>query len=181
VFALYAQKRLGLTSTQTGYVLAYVGLLIVLVQGLGIGRLTKRFAENRLILAASAILAVSLLGWALAPSVAVLLVVLVPTAFASGVLNTVINSAITKSVYPEEVGGALGLAASIESLTRVVGPLAGGVLLDLLGAWVPGVVGAAIMAWLVTFVWRRLIVYPDPPLPGRSGEAVIQEPVQVRP
>jgi len=174
VFALYAQYQLGLDSTGTGYVLAYVGLLSVLVQSVAIGRLTKRFPENRLILGAVIMLAFSLLAWAFTPDILLLLVVLAPLAFASGVLNTVINSSITKSVYPEEVGGALGVAASVESLTRVIGPAAGGLLLGAMGAWAPGVMGAAIMAWVVIYVWRRLIVNPDPPLPSRGDKAPAQ-------
>jgi DHA1 family tetracycline resistance protein-like MFS transporter len=181
VFALFAQYRLKLDSTQTGYILAYVGFLIVLVQGVAIGRLTKRFPENRLILVSVAVLAATLLAWALSFSVAVLLLVLAPLSFASGVLNTVINSAITKSVYPEEVGGALGVSTSIESLTRVIGPLAGGVLLDFSGPWAPGVVGAVLMAWLAFFVWRRFIVNPDPPLPGRGRSVPDQGPLQTDP
>ncbi|MGD9147371.1 MAG: MFS transporter, partial [Anaerolineae bacterium] len=181
VFALYAQYRLGLDATQTGYILAYVGLLIVLVQGLAIGPLAKRFPENRLIFGAVILLTVSLLGWAFAPNVLLLLVVLVPIALASGVLNTVINSAITKSIYPEEVGGALGVATSIESLTRVIGPAAGGLLLGALGTWAPGIVGFLIMVWLISFVWRRLIVNPDPPLPGRGEEPVNGEAAQAHP
>jgi len=173
VFALYAQYRLALDSTQTGYVLAYVGFLVVLVQGVAIGRLTKRFPENRLILASVGVLAVALLAWAFTPNVPLLLIVLAPLSFASGVLNTVINSAITKSVYPEEVGGALGVAASIESLTRVIGPAAGGFVLGALGTWAPGLIGAVIMAWLVSFVWRRLIVNPDPPFPAATAKPLV--------
>jgi DHA1 family tetracycline resistance protein-like MFS transporter len=181
VFALYAQHRLGLDATQTGYILAYVGFLIVLVQGLAIGRLAKRFPENRLIFGSVIVLTVFLLAWAFAPNVWLLLVILAPIAFASGILNTVINSAITKSVYPEEVGGALGVATSIESLTRVIGPVAGGFLLGALGAWAPGVIGALIMAWLISFVWRRLIVNPDPPLPGRGDGPATEEAAQIHP
>ena len=182
VFALYAQYRLGLTVSQTGYVLAYVGLLSVLVQGVAVGRLAKRFPENRLILAGVALMAVSLLAWALTPSVLLLLVVLAPLALASGVLNTVINSAITKTVYREEVGGALGLSASVESLSRVIGPSAGGLLLEVLGTWAPGLIDAVLMAWLVSFVWRRLIVNPDPPLPGGELEvSASQVPFQAHP
>lgn len=83
-------------------------------------------------------------------------------------MNTAINSALSKSVYPEEVGGTLGLAASLESLTRVIAPSVGGVLLGQIGAWSPGIVAAFIMAWLVSFVYRRLIANPDPPLPARG-------------
>lgn len=169
VFALHARYRLGLNATQTGYVLAYVGLLSVLVQGLAIGRLAARFPESRLILGAVVLMALSLPAWALATSVPVLLLALVPVALSGGVFNTVVNSAITKSVYPEEIGGALGLSASVESLTRVLGPIAGGLLLDYGGAWVPGVVSAVLMIWLASFVWRRMIVNPDPPLPSRGG------------
>jgi DHA1 family tetracycline resistance protein-like MFS transporter len=170
VFALFTQYRLNLDATQTGYILSYVGLLSVLVQGLAIGRLTRRFPENWLILASVSLLAVTLLAWGFSPNVPILLVVLAPLSLASGVLNTVINSSITKSVYPEEVGGALGIAASIESLTRAVAPLAAGALLGALGTWAPGVAGAIIVAWLAFFVWRRLIVNPDPPLPDRATQ-----------
>jgi DHA1 family tetracycline resistance protein-like MFS transporter len=161
VFALFAKERLGLTAESTGYVLAYVGLLVVLVQGLAIGRLTARFSEYRLIFGGVAVLALSLLAWALVPNVVLLLVVLAPLALASGVLNTVLNSAVTKAVCPEQVGGALGLATSLESLTRVVSPSLGGLILGLVGTWAPGVLGALVMAWLVNFTWRRLIVNPD--------------------
>ena len=170
IFALWALYRLQLDSTQTGYILAYFGILIVLVQGVAIGWLAKRFPESHLILVSTAVLAASLLGWALASNLVVLLILAVPLAFASGVLNTVINSSITKSVYPEEVGGALGVSASIESLTRVIGPVAGAFLLDVLAPWAPGVLGALIMVWLLSYVWRRIVTNPDPPLPGRGEE-----------
>jgi len=175
VFALYAQYRLGLNSTETGLLLAYVGFLVVLVQGGAIGRLSKRYPENRLIFGAVLVLAVSLLAWAFTPNVPVLLVVLVPLSFASGVLNTVINSAITKAVYAEEVGGALGVSTSIESLSRVAGACCRRLCpgpAGYLGTWEPGAIGAALMAWLVVFVWRRLILNPDPPLPRGGGDGV---------
>jgi len=171
IFALYAQYRLQLNAQTTGYVLAYVGLLVVLVQGVAIGRLTARFSESRLILSAAALLSFSLLAWALTPSVPILLIVLIPNSLATGVLNTVLTSALSKAVYPEEVGGTLGLAASLESFTRVIAPSLGGVLLARLGTWAPGAFGALLMVWLTTFVWRRLIVSPDPPLPPRLGGA----------
>lgn len=171
IFALYAQKRLGLTAQSTGYVLAYVGVLAVLVQGVGVGWLSKRYPDRWIIFVSTAVMAASLLAWAFVPSVPMLLVVLAPLAAATGTLNTVVNSALTKMVYPEEVGGTLGLSASLESLTRIVSPSAGGVLLQQIGAWAPGVFGALIMAWVVSFAWRRLIVCPDAPLPPRAAEA----------
>jgi DHA1 family tetracycline resistance protein-like MFS transporter len=132
--------------------------------------LTKRFSERSLIFSSTIILTASLLAWAFTPNVPLLLVVLLPLAYAGGVLTTVINSALSKSVYSEEIGGTLGLAASLESSTRVVAPSIGGYLLGSLGTWAPGVFSALVMAWVVSFTWRRLIVNPDPPLPSREGD-----------
>lgn len=145
IFALYAERRLGLSAQSTGYLLTYVGFLVVLVQGVGVGWLTRRFPERWLIFASTGVMTLSLLAWALVPSLTALLIVLAPLAAATGTLNTVLNSALSKSVYPEEVGGTLGLAASLESFTRVVSPSAGGVLLGSIGTWAPGIAAALIM------------------------------------
>jgi DHA1 family tetracycline resistance protein-like MFS transporter len=179
VFALFAQYRLQLDARQTGFVLAYVGVLAVLVQGAGVSRLSRRFSDPNLILWSSVVMALSLLGWALTPNVWVMLVILAPLAASGGILNTIINSALSKSVYPEEVGGTLGLSASAESLTRVIAPSLGGFLLGSIGAWAPGVFVALIMVWVTSFVWRRIVVNPDPPLPQRGQPADRQPALEV--
>ncbi len=107
------------------------------------------------------LLALSLLAWAFSPSLGVLLVVLAPLALASGVLRVAVNAALTRSVWPEEVGGTLGLSASLGSLSRVVAPTIGGFLLGRVGAPAPGVLGALLMAWLVYYTWRRVLFVPD--------------------
>jgi DHA1 family tetracycline resistance protein-like MFS transporter len=156
VFPLYALNRLDLQANQTAFVLAYVGILVALVQGVAIGRLSTRFQERQLIFISSALMTFALIAWALTPSIIVLLIVLIPLAFAGGVLNTTVNSALTKVVRVEEVGGILGLSAALESATRVLSPTLGGILLDFLGTWAPGIIGAIITAWLTTFIWRRI-------------------------
>ena len=170
-FALFALYRLGLQSQSTGYILAYVGLLAVVVQGLAIGRLTVRFAEKQLVLAGVGVMAVALLAWGLVPNVPLLLVVLAPLALAGGTLNTVLNSLLTKSVAPDEVGGTLGLAAALQSLSGVVAPVAGGLLIQEIGPWSLGVVGALIMAWLFSFVWRHLVISHDALAGGQPSSA----------
>jgi DHA1 family tetracycline resistance protein-like MFS transporter len=168
VFPLFALYQLDLDARQTGFVLAYVGVLTALIQGAAIGVLTKRVPEKTLIFSSTIIMALSLLAWAFTSNVIFLLIVLLPTALAGGVLNTVLNSALTQAVYPEEVGGTLGLSTSLESLTRVVAPSTGSYLLGALGTWSPGVFGAIIMVWVVSFTYRRIIQNPDPPLPTRK-------------
>ncbi len=173
-FALYAQYRLSLTDQAASYFLAYAGLLIVLVQGVAIGRLAQRFSETRLMFGGAALLGVALLAWAFVPNALLMVLVLTPLPLAGGVLNTITNSAITKSVYAEEVGGALGLSASLDSVTRVIAPVIGGLLLQQSGGGSLGLVAALVMALVLVHVWRRLVVSPDPQLPGRAQEAISQ-------
>jgi len=161
IFSLFAQKRLGLDARTTSYVLTYVGVLVVLVQGVGIRLLVKRFSDKQLVFGGAILAGLSLLAWALTPSLGVLLVVLAPLALASGTLRVSINSALTKSVYPEEVGGTLGLSASLGSLARVVSPTVGGFLLGRVGAAAPGVLGAFLMGWLVYYTWKQVLFVPD--------------------
>lgn len=176
IFPLYAQYKLGLDARGTGFVLTYVGILVVFVQGFLIGWLASRYDEYRLIFWAAISITVTFFAWAVAPNLIGLLIILAPLAAAAGVLNTLINSTLSKSVYQEEVGGTLGISASLESLTRALSPSAGGYLLGSLGTWAPGVLSGLIMLWTVGYTWRRLITNPDPPLPSRSGAEGIGAP-----
>jgi DHA1 family tetracycline resistance protein-like MFS transporter len=176
IFPLYALYRFDLDARSTGFVLTYVGILVVFVQGFLVGWLASRYDEYRLIFLATVIMGLSLFTWAIVPNVAALLVVLAPLAFAAGILNTLLNSTLSKAVYAEEVGGTLGLSASLESLTRVISPSVGGYLLGSIGAWAPGLAGGLIMIWTVSYAWRRLIHNPDPPLPPRKLNETIDTP-----
>jgi len=167
-FPLYAKFHLGLDVRQTGFVLTYVGILAALVQGFGVGRLAKRYKETFLIVWCSALMALGFLGWAVTPNVWWMLVVMAPIALAGGVLNTVVSSSLTKSVYVEEVGGTLGLSTSVESFTRVLSPIFGGAMLAQLGAWAPGAFATILMGWVTSFAYRRLLQNPDPTLPDRA-------------
>lgn len=156
-FALYTQYRFALADRATSYILTYVGVIVVLVQGVVVGWLTDRLPENRIIFGGVALLTVALLAWAIVPTVPLMLVTLAFLPLSGGVLNTVTNSALTKAVAAEDVGGTLGLSTSLDSLTRVVAPAIGGFLLDQLGTWALGSSGALITGWVLFYVWRCLI------------------------
>jgi DHA1 family tetracycline resistance protein-like MFS transporter len=160
IFSLYALAKFNLTARDTGLVLTYVGILSVIVQGFLVGRLTKKFRDDVLIMFAVALMTVSLIGWALAPSVFWLLVVLTPTSLSGGILNTLLSSTLTKAVAPQEIGGILGLSTAIESSTRIIAPILGGALLDKVGTWSPGLFGAIVMSGLFVYVWSKVYNHP---------------------
>ena len=160
IFSLYALAKFNLTARDTGFVLTYVGVLSVIVQGFLVGRLTNRFREDILITASVVLMGISLLGWALAPSLLWLYIIMTPTALSGGLLNTLLSSTLTKAVAPQEIGGILGLSASVESSTRIIAPLLGGVLLQQIGAWAPGAFGAIIMVGVSVYVFITIYNHP---------------------
>jgi len=176
IFPLYALYHLELSARNTGFVLTYVGVLVVFVQGFLVSKISNRFRDNRIIFTSLFILMFSLFAWAFVPSVAALLIILIPLAFSTGTLNTVLNSALSKSVTPEEVGGTLGISASLESLTRVISPSTGGWLLGSLGTWAPGVFSGIIMIFTVGYAYRRLISQTE--IHPQTSQELIQETVR---
>ncbi len=158
VFALFAQHRLNLTSQSTGLVLTYVGVYSVFIQGVGIGLLTKYYKENTIISASLWLMFLGLAGWALTPNLPVMLLVILPLAGGGWVVNTIITSAITKLVEPEEIGGMLGISTSLESITRVVSPTIGGFLFGSVGMWAPGAFSAMIILWATWLAYQRIIL-----------------------
>jgi DHA1 family tetracycline resistance protein-like MFS transporter len=171
VFALFAQSKLNLSAQSTGLVLTYVGLYSVLIQGVGIGFLTKRFTDNTIIISSLWLMFIGLLGWSLTPNLPIMLLVILPLTGGGWVVNTIITSAITKSVDPDEIGGMLGISTSLESITRVISPSFGGFLLGSLGTWAPGIASAIILLWAVWLAYRKIIFI-------KENDAVVTQPVE---
>jgi len=144
-FALYSIKKFNLEASQTGLILAYVGVIIVIVQGFVVGKISKKYKDHNILLTTLSIMAPSLILWGFAPSVLFLLLILIPISFAGGIFNVTINSFLTKLVKKEDIGGTLGLSNSLESLSRIFAPLAGGLFIDISGAYLPGLIGGVIV------------------------------------
>jgi DHA1 family tetracycline resistance protein-like MFS transporter len=151
VFTLWAQYHLGLSAEGTGYVLAYVGVTIVVIQGGIVAPVSKRFHENPLILVCIALMAVGLAAWGFAPGIPSTLGALLLVSLGGGVFGAVGNSALSHAVAPSDVGSVLGVGTSLESITRVIGPSVGGFLLGTVGTWSPGATGAVILVLLLPY------------------------------
>jgi DHA1 family tetracycline resistance protein-like MFS transporter len=175
IFSLYALAKFNLSARDTGFVLTYVGVLSVIVQGFLVGRLTSRYREDILITASVVLMGISLLGWALAPSVLWLYIIMTPTALSGGLLNTLLSSTLTKAVAPQEIGGILGLSAAVESSTRILAPILGGILLQQIGTWAPGIFGAIVMVGVSIFVF--ITIYDHPIVATLNQKQTVPVPV----
>jgi DHA1 family tetracycline resistance protein-like MFS transporter len=151
IFSLFALRRFNMSVVATGFVLTYVGVVSVVTQAWLVGKLSQKYKDTLLIEGGLLVLGAGLLLWAFAPGIPVMVLSLTPVALAGGLLNTILPSALTKTVEPQEVGGILGLSTSVESSTRVIAPLLGGVLLERISYWAPGVFGALLL--FITFAY----------------------------
>jgi DHA1 family tetracycline resistance protein-like MFS transporter len=125
-FALWAMGEFGWGPRQVGYVFAYVGVLSAVLQGGLIGRLARRFGEERLLLCGLALIGVGLLVMTLAHNVAVLVVAVTGLALGMGLTQPSLNSLISRRAGGEEQGEVMGVSQSVASLSRVLGPFAAG-------------------------------------------------------
>jgi DHA1 family tetracycline resistance protein-like MFS transporter len=175
-FTVWAGIALKLGPRDIGLTLAYVGVIQVVIQMGLIGPLTERFRDPQLIVGASALAAVSLVLWGVLPGLAGFLALMPFLSLGMAVTNTIIGSALTKAVHPDEIGGIIGLSTSVGSLMRIFAPIAAGALIHAAGAWSPGVVAGLLTGAIVPYAWARLIRRPDAPLPPRGTAPVTPAP-----
>jgi len=164
IFALYAEFGLHLPAQTTAWLLAYVGLLMVVVQGFMIGFVTRYLSEARLLFWSIVLMGFTLGSWAFITTVPLLLICFIPLALSAGLFNTVINSSISRIVNESEIGGILGVSAAVESATRIIAPSLGGYLLAEIGLWAPGLFSALILLGLIPYAYKHFIRAPHPEL-----------------
>lgn len=155
MFSLWALKHLGLKPQAIGLLLAYVGVLSVIVQLALIGPLTRRFSEGLLLVVALGVAGVFFFAWGVSPNVPMLLVVLTPLCFAISIHNTVSQSVLSKTVTTAEIGGAFGLSQAIQSVASIAAPIIGGAIMGGLGTWAPGLLAGIVCLALIPFAWNR--------------------------
>ena len=127
-FALWAIEEFGWGPGQVGYVFAYVGVLSAILQGGLIGRLARRFGEERLLLCGLALIGTGLLAMLFAHSIPRLAFAVSALALGMGPTQPSLNSLISRRAGREEQGEVLGVSQSVGSLSRVLGPAAAGFL-----------------------------------------------------
>lgn len=128
MFSIITLEVFKLKPQQHGYIMAYFGIVQMVIQGAVIGRLTARFRESSLLLVAIAVSAAVGLAQAYMQNVVHFCFTVVPMMFSLSVFNVVTDSILTKSVPSSDTGTMLGLCSSVQSLVRTVGPTLGGLL-----------------------------------------------------
>lgn len=137
--ALYCQNRFGFGRATTSYLFAYVGVVLVVVQGGLLGRLVKKFGERRLILAGIGLMAAGMATLPAAPTPVVLAACLTLLAIGSGVHNPSTLGLLSRITDEGSQGGTIGISRSFGALARTLGPAT--------GTWIFGAAGASWPFW----------------------------------
>jgi DHA1 family tetracycline resistance protein-like MFS transporter len=175
-FALWAMREHGWGPAQIGYVFTYVGVLSAVMQGGLIGPLSHRFGEERLLLSGLALIALGLLVLPFSRTLPPLLVAVSALAIGMGAMQPSLNSLISRRAGAEEQGEVMGVAQSVGSLSRVLGPIMAGALFEAFGRNSPFLWGAALVAAALLLSWRlprttAAAPHPQAPRGSRVGPA----------
>jgi DHA1 family tetracycline resistance protein-like MFS transporter len=153
-FAWWAIAQFGWGPRSIGFVFFYVGVLSVLMQGVLIGSLTRRFGEERLMLGGLGAIALGLLVLPVARGLPTLIVALTALALGMGAMQPSLNSLISRRAGTGEQGEVMGVAQSVGSLSRVLGPIIAGLLFAEVGRGSPFLWGAALVGCALLIGWR---------------------------
>lgn len=122
VFVLYAGHRFGWSAWQVGVLLALVGVLDMLVQGLLVGPVTKRLGDRRTMVFGLFMGAVGIACMGLAPTGWSFALAMLPNAL-WGLAMPTLQSLMTQHVSESEQGQLQGANNSVGSVAGVVSPL----------------------------------------------------------
>jgi MFS transporter, DHA1 family, tetracycline resistance protein len=144
-FALFAAQRFGFDAPRTGYFLAGFGVLGAVIQGGMIRPIVRRFGDKPTFMLGLVFGAVGLVGSAIAPTVWLFSLALVPLAFGIGFGHPTVSSLVSKVAQRDEQGRVQGAASAVESLGRTVGPVWGNASLQQFSVGTPYISAACFL------------------------------------
>lgn len=130
-FALLGAEKFGLDGGTFGIMFAYLGILIVLVQGGLIGRLTSLAGERLVATVGMIMMGLAMFTIPFAPTLLGATIVLGFLAIGQGLTTPTLSSLLSLETGTEHQGGMLGLGQSSTAAARAASPILAGWLFDL--------------------------------------------------
>ncbi len=141
-FVYLCMMRFDIGMEQVGLIFAYVGVVMVIVQGGLLGRLTRRFGEPLLMTIGPFVTMLGYVGLAVLMDVsgsAAAWVLLFGASLALGVgrglAGPTVTALISRQVGGDRQGAVLGLSQGLGYLARCVSPVLAGLLFDASPSW----------------------------------------------
>jgi MFS family permease len=174
-FALYNEHLLGWGARETGVYLTMVGTVMVITQGMLVGRIVDRLGEARtlltgIVLSGAGLAALGAMYWVGEWSgvglghgddvtwltLAMLLLSAIGIAGGNGLVSATMGALVSQVSASDEQGINMGLRESSASLARITGPVMAGPLFDHVNIGAPFLAGGLINALNVLLVLRLI-------------------------
>jgi multidrug resistance protein len=165
-FSLFGRERFDLTEGSTALVFLFVGVVLVAVQGLFIGRMTATWGSRKMLRGGLVIVGIGLFVLAASNVWAVLFVALFLLAFGQGIAAPSTTALVTEAAPPDRRGEALGYQQSVSAFARIAGPITAGLLFDGVNAGTPYVIGGVLFFVALVAVWPVTSSARVAPQPG---------------
>lgn len=160
-FPLLAAERFGWTGEEVGHMFGAFGVCGVLIQGFLMKRLTARFNDVSMVIAAALFIAAGMAFSAAASQPWMLIAGNVSIGIGVSINNPVLSAVASKVAPPQYQGVALGYAQSAGSWARTIWPPAWGFLYGHVAPIAP-FIGAATAAMLMVFVAATIRASENP-------------------
>ena len=154
----------GLEITMYGF--AYIGVIMMLTQGVFIRRWMPKLGEPVVLCAGLLMFAISLFALAGAGGVVGVAIAMTILAFGNGLMRPPNLGIISLSTPADQQGSSMGVANSLASLGRILGPALGGYLYESINRVAP-FVAAGLLALVALAV--TVALYRELPASGRTG------------
>ena len=133
-FALWTERAMSWAAKQTGYAFTFTALVVALIQGIFIGKLTKKFGELKLLITSCFLMLLGLFLITLSvQNLLYLTIALTILGISVGLGNPSLNSLLSKNLNKNIIGTSFGVVQSVGSLARILSPLAMGNLFYFFG------------------------------------------------
>ena len=144
-FPVYAAKDLGWTVRDIGVYFTLLSLLLVIVEGPMLSRLSGRIAEWQLVVFGLVVMAAHF-AMLMAGGTSLVYVSTALFVLGNGLMWPSVSAMLSSLAAPRTQGAVQGFAGSVSSLSSIVGLLAGGAMFAALGGGVFGVAGLVMLA-----------------------------------
>lgn len=155
--ALLAHRTLNFDAEHVGYLFSFAGVITACIQGGLIKRLVAMLGERKLIVLSFFLMGVGLTLLPYMPSLGLILGVLAILAVGTSINRPPIFGLISIQTSADEQGATLGVAQSVGSLARILGPLFAATLYKRHAA-LPYLICGAIAIAAAVIAWRHLKV-----------------------
>jgi MFS family permease len=145
IVPLLVEEFYNFSAVEMSYLFMYIGVLQVLLQAGGIGKIMQKISEESLIIIGPLLMLGGIFVMPLTRSLIVFLGTLSLLSAGVALTNTIVPSFLSKRTPLDRQGQVLGLTQSVSSLARVPGPVVSGVIYDLGGTGMPFFVSAIIL------------------------------------